>query len=348
VARITGISAPVSTGSGFVVDADGLVVTNEHVIHGAASVQVTLRDGRAFTPVTLVAVDRPHDLALLRIDARALPTAPVSQDDVVAVGTHATAIGSPLGLSYTLTDGLISAARDVEGTSFLQIETAIAPGSSGGPLFDPRGRVIGVTTATRAASLNFALHPRYVRALLARPRTPRALEPFVPEATVTGLEVEGAEASPVERMNLGGAARIVAAGVESCRARAPNATRITVRYDSAAGPGTGRPTRGPISLRRGRVDSDLGRGGEACLGDNLRLAGISIIHALEEDHDDEIRAGEPIAVRFEISLGRGAADAAARVITVRYEVAPRHDAGAADDDRDDGDDHDDGDDAGED
>lgn len=309
LARLTGVSAPVAQGSGFVVDGDGLVVTNEHVIHGAASVEITLRDGRAFTPVTMVAVDRTHDLALLRVDARGLPTAPVSQDDVVVVGTHATAIGSPLGLSYTLTDGLISAAREVEGTSFLQIETAIAPGSSGGPLFDPRGRVIGVTTATaRAASMNFALPPRYVRALLARPRSPRTLEAFVPEAAVTGLDLEGAEASPVERMNLGGVARVVATGVESCIARAPRASRITVRC-------------GHGSLQE--VDTDLGDEGERCLGDNLRLAGSAIALVVEEDHHDELRAGHTIVVRFQVTLGAG--DAATRAVTVRYEIAPGHD-----------------------
>ncbi len=313
LARLTGISAPVASGSGFIVDGDGLVVTNEHVIHGAASVRITLRDGRAFTPVTMITVDRAHDLALLRIDARGLPVAPVSQDDVVSVGTHATAIGSPLGLSYTLTDGLISAARDIEGTSFLQIETAIAPGSSGGPLFDPRGRVIGVTTATaRAASMNFALHPRYVRALLARPRTPRVMDAFVQEATVAGLDVDGAEASPVERMNLNAAAELVAASLESCIARAPRATRVTVRFRGSSTP---------------EVDTDLGADGESCLGDNLRLSGMMVRHLVEQEHDDELRAGRTVVVRFQVNLG--ASDAATRAVAVRYEIVPRHGAGDA-------------------
>ncbi len=340
LARLTGISAPMVSGSGFIIDADGLVVTNEHVIHGAESVRVTLHDGRELTPVTLLAVDRSHDLAILRVDAHGLATAPVSQDDTVAVGTRATAIGSPLGLSYTLTDGLISAVRDVEGTTFLQIETAIAPGSSGGPLFDPRGKIIGVTTATAgAAGMNLALHPRYVRALLARERTPRALAAFAPEVRVAELELDGAEASPVERMDLDGAARMLAAGIESCRARAPRATYITVRYDSRPRSAGRDGFIMPLAATRGRVESDLGRDGEACLRENLRVTGLMLISTVERDHGDEITRGARIEVRFVARAARSDRDAAAPGIAVRYEIAPRavRDAGDAGDD-DEGDD----------
>ncbi len=332
LARFTGISAPMVSGSGFIVDGDGLVVTNEHVIHGAESVRVTLHDGREFTPVTLLAVDRSHDLALLRVDARGLAAAPVTQDDTVAVGTRATAIGSPLGLSYTLTDGLISAVREAEGTTFLQIEAAIAPGSSGGPLFDPRGKVIGVTTATAgAAGMNLALHPRYIRALLARTRSPHALAAFAPEVRVVDLELEGAEASPVERMNLNDAARMLAAGIESCRARAPRGTFVTMRYDSR---GRTRSSDGfvmPLATTEGGIESDLGRDGEACLADNLRLTGMRFLSVIERDHRDEIAAGNAIAVRFVARAGRDDRDAAARGITVRYEISRRGARDAGDD-----------------
>lgn len=332
VARFTGISAPMVSGSGFIVDADGLVVTNEHVIHGAESIRVTLHDGRELTPVTLLAVDRSHDLALLRVDTRGLAAAPVSQDDTVAVGTRATAIGSPLGLSYTLTDGLISAVREAEGTTFLQIEAAIAPGSSGGPLFDPRGRVIGVTTATAgAAGMNLALHPRYIRGLLARTRTPRALAAFAPEVRVVDLELEGAEASPVERMNLNEAARMLAAGIESCRTRAPRGTFVTMRYDSRGRTRTRDGFVMPLATTEGGIESDLGGDGEACLADNLRLTGMRFLSILERDHRDEITAGNTLAVRFVARAGRDDRDAAVRGITVRYEIARRGARDAGDD-----------------
>jgi S1-C subfamily serine protease len=166
-------------GSGFFVEPGGVVVTNHHVVERVTSLDVSLHDRRVFSRVAILVEDAEHDLALLHIDATGLPTATVAPDDSVAPGSRAIAIGAPLGLEYSITDGIVSAVRTVEGTTMLQMQTTVAPGSSGGPLFDAHGQVIGVNTATRDAGLNLAVSARHVRDLLQKPRSPRQLAPFV-------------------------------------------------------------------------------------------------------------------------------------------------------------------------
>jgi S1-C subfamily serine protease len=149
---------PQGTGSGFVWDQDGHVVTNFHVIQGAQRAEVTLGDHSDWE-ARLAGIDPDHDLAVLRIRAprerlRALPRG-TSRD--LKVGQHAFAIGNPFGLDHTLTTGVISAlnrqirsltGRPIQGV--IQTDAAINPGNSGGPLLDSAGRLIGVNTAILA------------------------------------------------------------------------------------------------------------------------------------------------------------------------------------------------------
>lgn len=150
---------PRGTGSGFLWDARGHVVTNDHVIEGASAATVRLADGRSF-PATLVGRDPSHDLAVLRIDSRDLPP-PVALGSSadLQVGQTVLAIGNPFGLDWTLTRGIVSALdRELPSrtgrpiTGLIQSDAAINPGNSGGPLLDSAGRLIGVNTAIYSPS----------------------------------------------------------------------------------------------------------------------------------------------------------------------------------------------------
>ncbi|HSM55300.1 MAG TPA: trypsin-like peptidase domain-containing protein [Candidatus Sulfomarinibacteraceae bacterium] len=155
------------TGSGFVFDNDGHIVTNYHVIEGADSIVVKLSD-ESTAPAEVVGVDPPNDLALLRIDvpADALTPVEMGSSEELRVGQRAIAIGNPFGLDRTLTAGVISAlgrplqtADDSFIYNVVQTDAAINPGNSGGPLLDSRGRLIGVNTAIRqgAEGIGFAV-----------------------------------------------------------------------------------------------------------------------------------------------------------------------------------------------
>lgn len=144
-------------GSGFIVSADGQIITNAHVVDGADTVQVSLKDGRKFTGRVLGA-DPVTDVAVVKIDASDLPLAKLSNSDQVQPGEWAIAIGNPLGLDNTVTAGIVSATSRSSGDAgipdkrvdFIQTDAAINPGNSGGPLLNQNGEVIGVNTAIRA------------------------------------------------------------------------------------------------------------------------------------------------------------------------------------------------------
>lgn len=149
-------------GSGFILRADGLIVTNNHVVAGASEVLVTLNDGRQFE-AKVIGRDAPYDLAVLKIDARGLPKLDWADFHKVRVGEWVVAMGSPLGLDKTVTQGIVSALNRnvavVESVPFIQTDAAINPGNSGGPLLDLDGRVVGVTTAVAAGAqgIGFAI-----------------------------------------------------------------------------------------------------------------------------------------------------------------------------------------------
>ncbi|RAI00676.1 2-alkenal reductase [Acuticoccus sediminis] len=151
---------PRGTGSGFIWDKAGHVVTNNHVIQGASSATVRLADGRVFD-AHLVGADPTHDIAVLRIDVRDadLPVLPIGTSGDLKVGQSVLAIGNPFGLDWTLTTGIISALdRELPNDSgglirgLIQTDAAINPGNSGGPLIDSAGRLIGMNTAIYSPS----------------------------------------------------------------------------------------------------------------------------------------------------------------------------------------------------
>jgi serine protease Do len=148
-----------SLGSGVILDSRGIVVTNEHVVRDAKEIKVSLPDGRTFDG-TVVSADRAYDLAVLRIAAENLPTAPVGNSDELLVGEWAIALGNPFGFLLndyqpTVTAGVISATnRDIKSEqegeaiykNMIQTDAAINPGNSGGPLVNANGEVIGINT----------------------------------------------------------------------------------------------------------------------------------------------------------------------------------------------------------
>jgi serine protease Do len=163
-------------GSGFIIDPNGTIVTNNHVVKGARSVSVTLDDGTELT-AHVVGTDPRTDLAVLHIDAgHKLPYIQLGNSDDVKVGEWVIAMGNPFGLDGTVTAGIVSArGRDIGSgpyDSFLQIDAPINRGNSGGPLFTQDGRVVGVNTAILSPSggsigIGFAIPSNTVKTVVA-------------------------------------------------------------------------------------------------------------------------------------------------------------------------------------
>ena len=175
IVRITTkVGTQVGIGTGFIVTSDGRIATNLHVIAGSESVKVKLLDGSEHMVTRVIAADEKRDLAIIAIDATGLPTLRIGNSDEVNAGDRVIAIGNPLGfLDYTVSDGLISSIRPLdENVTLLQISAPISQGSSGGPLFNPYGEVIGVAVGITdpkfdGQNLNFGIPSNYLKPLIA-------------------------------------------------------------------------------------------------------------------------------------------------------------------------------------
>ncbi len=164
-------------GTGFVVDKNGIILTNNHVVEGADTIQVKLFDEREF-PGKVVGTDPQTDIAVVRIDAKDLRALPLGDSDGMDVGDWVVAIGNPYGLSHTVSAGIVSAKGrtrqdvplDPSGYyDFLQTDASINPGNSGGPLLNLHGAVVGINTAIRgggAQGIGFAIPINMVKQLL--------------------------------------------------------------------------------------------------------------------------------------------------------------------------------------
>ena len=158
-------------GSGFIIDPNGLIATNLHVIGEARAISVELQDGRKFDVTAIEATERSHDLAVLRIDARNLPALPLGNSDELQDGQPIVAIGNPVGLERSVVSGVLSGRREIEGRTMLQVAMPIERGNSGGPLLDLRGRVHGLLTlkSLKTENLGFAMPVNALKPLLQRP-----------------------------------------------------------------------------------------------------------------------------------------------------------------------------------
>ena len=160
-------------GSGFIVNKEGYILTNAHVIDGADSITVTLADGREFE-AEQVGVDPTFDLGVIKIKASDLPTLDLGDSDALQVGEYVMAIGNPYGLEHTVTLGVVSAknrsihAGDLNFQGFLQTDAAINPGNSGGPLLNAEGKVVGINSAIIpfAQGIGFAVPSNMARQVL--------------------------------------------------------------------------------------------------------------------------------------------------------------------------------------
>jgi len=176
-------AGPEKIGTGFILDKTGVVATNLHVVVGEAAIKVKLSDGSQYAVTQIDGLDPARDLALLQIRAgKDLPTLNLGDSSAMSAGDQVVAIGNPLGFDNSVTSGLISQVRPICGPvdiaakkctqelTVLQISAAISPGSSGGPLFNQYGEVVGVTTAIITAGQNFnlAVPGNYLKPLVAQ------------------------------------------------------------------------------------------------------------------------------------------------------------------------------------
>jgi serine protease Do len=160
-------------GSGFIISPDGLVATNLHVIGEGRSLRVQLADGRSFEPTAVFASDRQLDLAIVKIDAKDLPSLELGDSDSLRQGQNVVALGSPRGLKNSVVAGVVSSVREVEGRPMIQVAIPIETGNSGGPLVDLEGRVHGILTMKSVVTpnLGFAVTINSLKPLVAKPNS---------------------------------------------------------------------------------------------------------------------------------------------------------------------------------
>jgi serine protease Do len=220
------------TGSGFIIDKDGTILTNNHVVEGAETLTVTLADERV-VPAETVARDARTDIAVIRVKAKSLATVPLGDSDKAEVGDWVVAIGNPFGLSHTVSAGIVSGKGrsrndvplDPSGYyDFIQTDASINPGNSGGPLINLQGEVVGINTAIRgggAQGIGFAIPINMVKQLL-----PMMLRDGKVTRSALGIQIKDLkQVSDRERANLkitgdhGVLVEFVAAGSGAAKAR---------------------------------------------------------------------------------------------------------------------------------
>ena len=163
-------------GSGFVIDTEGHILTNNHVVEGARQLEVTTSDKKKYK-AQIVGTDPVHDLAVIQIPNKSVPQAGIGDSKSLVVGQKVYAIGNPFGLSGTMTRGIISSIRSLKGQrgfidEAIQTDAAINPGNSGGPLLNARGQVIGINTMIltggeeQSAGIGFAIPINTAKAVL--------------------------------------------------------------------------------------------------------------------------------------------------------------------------------------
>ncbi|HWA77598.1 MAG TPA: trypsin-like peptidase domain-containing protein [Polyangiaceae bacterium] len=242
-------------GSAFVYDPNGLILTNNHVIEGAADIQVIVGNSRVMS-ATVVGRDPATDVAVLRVDATGLPALPLGDSDAVRVGDWVIAIGNPFGLTHTVSAGILSAKdrtnQDLSKNGggldeagyydFLQTDASINPGNSGGPLLDTAGRVVGINTAIRdrANGIGFAIPINMIREIL-----PRLIKDGKIRRSAIGISVSSVLPDDVARLGLasseGALVRVIIAGGP--------AERAGLAVDDVILSVDGKPVSGPERLR---------------------------------------------------------------------------------------------------
>jgi len=314
-------------GSGLIVDPDGLILTNNHVVDGATELEVALQDGRRL-PATVVGTDALTDLAVVRVDAEGLAAARLGDSDGLSVGSWVIAVGNPFGLENTITAGIVSAkARSnvhvAEFEDFIQTDAAINPGNSGGPLVDLHGDVVGINTAIASRSggyqgIGFAIPSNLVKSVMdslvrdgkvtrgmlgviIQPLDPDLARSFDYDSTDGALVAEVTDGSAADRAGMKPGDIVTA--IDGRPVRTVNELRNAV---AATAPGTavdldlfrdGRRTELSVRLDE-RSDAQVAAGRADApepLGLDLQpvTPDLAAAHGLPEDHGLMIRAVEP-------------------------------------------------------
>jgi serine protease Do len=216
-----------SMGSGFIINPNGYIVTNNHVVDGATQVQVKLSDGREL-PAKVVGRDSKTDIALLKVEASGLTVIPLGDSSASQVGEPVMAIGNPFGLDQTVTTGIVSATGRAIGSGpyddFIQTDASINPGNSGGPLINARGQAIGINTAIfsqtgGSVGIGFAIPTSLAKSIVTQlaeagtvtrgwlgvgiqPVTPDIAKSFNRTETTGALVSSVSEGSPAEKAGL--------------------------------------------------------------------------------------------------------------------------------------------------
>ena len=254
-------------GSGFIVSSDGIVLTNAHVVEGAKEVTVKLMDHREFKAKVL-GRDKASDIAVLKIDARDLPTVRIGNSDQLGVGDYVLAIGAPFGLEETATAGIVSATgRSLPGDGavpFIQTDAAVNPGNSGGPLFDASGAVVGINSQIYSNSGGYQGVSFAIPINLAQGVEQQIVKTGKVEHGRLGVEVQNVDQALAQSFKLSSPAGALVAKVEpdSAAARAglqvgdvilkfngspiADAGQLSVRVNSTA-PGSTRPSRSCVT-----------------------------------------------------------------------------------------------------
>ena len=208
-----------SLGSGVIVSTEGYIVTNNHVIADADTIQVQLRDGRN-VPASIVGTDPETDIGILKIDLKDLPVITLGQSDEVRIGDVVLAIGNPFGVGQTVTMGIVSATgRSQLGINtfenFIQTDAAINPGNSGGALINPYGQLVGINTAifphTKGSEgIGFA-----IPVSLAKDVMRQIIEQGKVRRGWLGIEAQDITPELAETFNLNSTAGIIVAGIQN-------------------------------------------------------------------------------------------------------------------------------------
>jgi len=248
--RGPGQEVPRGVGSGFIISADGYILTNQHVVDGADEIYVTLTDKRELRG-KVIGSDRRTDVALVKIDAQRLPTLKIGDSSKLRVGEWVVAIGSPFGLDNTVTAGIVSAkSRDTgDYLPFIQTDVAVNPGNSGGPLLNMAGEVVGINSQIYSRTGGFM-----------------GISFAIPIDEAMRVADQLRETGRVIRGRIGvGIAEVTRDVAEpawsaAVRPRRPASRSATSSFDSTAGRSTGRATcRGwsaaPSRARRSRCRS---------------------------------------------------------------------------------------------
>ena len=158
-------------GSGFIISEDGLIATNLHVVGQGRRLQVETSDGKTFEVKSVQASDHHVDLAILKVDGKGLKALELGDSDQAKQGQPIVAMGNPQGLAFSVVQGVVSATREIEGNSMIQLAVPIEQGNSGGPLLDRQGHVLGILTlkSVRTENLGFAMPVNALKKLVAKP-----------------------------------------------------------------------------------------------------------------------------------------------------------------------------------